>query len=454
MPNGDLAGTRSARSSIDSSNVHRLGVLWRFPLRSSGTLSGLAATTPIVVDNRVYVQDLLSNVYALDRATGRLVWQRTLHSESGGPNGVTYAGGRIYGNTGVATFALDARTGRVIWLRSLTNERQPISIAPIVAGGIVVTSTTGASPGGRGTIVALDAATGHVRWRFDTIERQWVHPDLAGGGGAWQTPTIDDHGNVWVGTSNPDPWGGSKEYPNGGMYPGRVRYTDSIVELDGKTGRLLWFDQVTPHDVRDYDFQDPPVLVDGLVVGAGKSGRVVAWDRKTRRRVWSTPVGLHRNDTGPLPRRPTRVCPGLLGGVETPLAVAGGRVFAPVVELCFTESALGTSLAAFLTTDYTKARGKLVALDLRTGRRLWTHRFASANFGCATVSHDVVFTATYAGRILALRTTDGSTLWQQPTRAAVNGCPAVAGRLVVLATAAAYARPRFAHFEVVAYALA
>jgi outer membrane protein assembly factor BamB len=164
-----------------------------------------------------------------------------------------------------------------------------------------------------------------------------------------------------------------------------------------------------------------------------------------------TPQALG-HDAGPLRARPTTVCPGLLGGVETPLAVSNGRVFVPVVDLCFTESALGTSLSSFLTTNYAEARGALVALDLRTGRRLWSHPLASADFGCATVSHDVVFTDTYAGTILALSAKDGSVLWRARAPAAVNACPAAAGRLLVVAAAAAYPLPRDELYEVVAYA--
>ena len=63
--------------------------------------------------------------------------------------------------------------------------------------------------------------------------------------------------------------------------------------LDARTGELLWYDQVTPHDVRDYDFEATPILatVGGadLVFGAGKGGRVIAWDRTTRQRALDAP---------------------------------------------------------------------------------------------------------------------------------------------------------------------
>lgn len=451
LPNADLGGTRAVHAGLDARNVSDLHVVWRFPLRSKATYAGLVAATPVVAGDRVYVQDLDSNVFALERDTGRPVWRHLFRSESGGPNGVAVARGRVVGNTATAAFALDEATGKLAWHTRLTTPKQPLTIAPVVAQDVVVTSTTGASPGGRGEVVGLDAKSGRVLWRFDTIAEPWPHPKLANGGGAWQTPTVDGSGHVWVGTANPNPWGGSKAFPNGGMYPGPVRWTDSLLELDLHTGKLLWSEQITPHDVRDYDFQDPPVLAGSLVVGAGKAGRVIAWKRSAHERVWSTAVGLHTNDTGPLPRHAVSVCPGLLGGVETPLAVSDGRVFAPVVDLCFRESALGTSLAGFLTTDYTKGRGGLVALDLKTGRRLWTHPLASPDFGCATVSNDVVFTITYAGTILALRSSNGETLWSAIAPAAVNACPAVAGKLLIVAAGAAYTQPRSEHDEVVAY---
>ena len=156
-------------------------------------------------------------------------------------------------------------------------------------------------------------------------------------------------------------------------------YTNSLLVLDARTGRLLWHDQVTPHDVRDYDFEATPILatVEGeeLVFGAGKAGRVIAWDRETRRRRWTTAVGLHRNDLGPLPPRRVTVCPGLLGGVETPMAYAEGRLFVPVVDLCGWGSA--TARQELTSVEPSRGKGRLVALDAATGRALWVRRLPS-----------------------------------------------------------------------------
>ncbi len=204
--------------------------------------------------------------------------------------------------------------------------------------------------------------------------------------------------------------------------------------LDARTGRLLWYDQVTPHDVRDYDFQATPVLatLDGvdIVFGAGKAGRVIAWDRETRRRRWTAVVGLHRNDLGPLPRRRVTVCPGLLGGVETPMAYADGRLFVPVVDLCGWGSAIDRQ--ELTEVNATEGRGRLVALDAESGRMLWERRLPSPNFGCATVSNDVVFTSTYAGTVYAFAVEDGALLWTGRLPAGVNACPAVVGELLLV----------------------
>ena len=242
-----------------------------------------------------------------------------------------------------------------------------------------------------------------MRWKFDTIRDPWRYPLEAGGGGLWYPVSVDEQGRLYAGNSNPAPWGGSPQRPNGAAFPGPVPYTNSLLVLDARTGRLLWHDQVTPHDVRDYDFEATPILAtvedEELVLGAGKAGRVIAWDRETRRRRWTTAVGLHRNDLGPLPPRRVTVCPGLLGGVETPMAYAEGRLFVPVVDLCGWGSA--TARQELTSLEPSRGKGRLVALDAATGRALWARRLPSPNFGCATVSNDVVFTSTFDGTVYA-----------------------------------------------------
>jgi glucose dehydrogenase len=461
-PNANLASTRAASgTTIDATTVGRLRVRWRFRFRGAdgGFGFGRLVSTPVVSGSTVYVQDAKSSVFAFERQTGRLRWARIYAAPNSGPNGVAVGYGRVFAATDTTAFALDARTGRHRWSRRLTTpQEQFVEIAPVVVSGRVYLSTVGFSPRGRGALYALDARSGRIVWRFDTIRDRWRHP-VAGGGGGWYPVSVDAAGRVYAGIANPGPWGGTRQLPNGGAYPGPAPYTSSLVVLDGPTGRLLWFDQVTRHDVRDYDFQDSPILATirvgarsiRAVFGAGKAGRVVAWDRATRRRLWARAVGTHRRDLGPLPNRPTRICPGLLGGVLTPMAYAAGRLFVPVVELCTRESAV-RSFPAFQRPPE-GGKGVLYALDAASGRTLWTRRLGSPLFGCATVANDVVFAPTYDGRIRAFSARDGEPLWEARARAGINACPAVAGDLLLVPAGAPHRDLPDGEAELVAYAV-
>jgi alcohol dehydrogenase (cytochrome c) len=396
------------------------------------------SATPLVVGGRVFVQTLESNVYALDERSGRLLWAHHFGTPDGGPNGLASGYGRLYGATSTTLFALDPGSGRLLWSHRLTSGREPIDIAPAVAFGLVYTSTTGPYPGGKGTLIALDAASGRVRWRLSTIAKPWANPRVASGGGAWWTPTLSPAGALYVGIANPLPWGGTPTEPNGAAYAGAALYTDSLLVLDARTGRLEWYDQVTPHDVRDYDFSLPPMLLDAagktLVIGAGKSGRVIAWDTATHARVWSASVGRHLNDQGPLPSHLVTICPGLLGGALTPMAASAGRVFVPVVNLCMRGSAVGYQ--NFYTVDYAAGTGELVALAAATGHQLWVAHFPSPDFGCATTAGGVVFTATYDGSVYGLSARTGAVLWRAHEPAGINACPAIAGTTLIVAAGA------------------
>jgi outer membrane protein assembly factor BamB len=435
--NGNLAGTRAAPDGgIDAENVGALLPRWRFRLTAKPSFSGIFASTPVADADTVYVQDLRSNVFALDRETGAVRWSHPFHARNDGPNGLAVEDGVVYGATDSDAFALRAADGTELWQRHLTSfQEQFVDVAPVVWKGLVLISTVGYPAFGRGAVYGLDAETGTIRWKFDTIKEPWRHPREAGGGGLWNPVSVDDDGRIYGGNSNPGPWGGTPERPNGANFPGPALYTDSLLVLDGRDGTLLWHDQVTPHDVRDYDFQATPVLGDDdLAFGAGKAGRVIAWNRGTQRRAWEAVVGLHLNDRGPLPRRRVTICPGLLGGVETQMAYADGRLFVPVVDLCAHGSA--TSYDDLDRVDPTQGRGRLVALDASTGRRLWERRFGSPVFGCASVAGGVVFTSTYDGVVYALDTEDGRRLWSYRMRAGINACPALVGDLLVVGAGA------------------
>ena len=295
-------------------------------------------------------------------------------------------------------------------------------------------STIGVPPDGHGALYALSAATGKVRWRLSTI-RGAVAGAERGRRRRRLVSAERRRGHGLLGHREPLPLRRHATAPE----RRGVRGAGPVHGLARRGGRLAGRSRGTTrsrrHDVRDYDFQLSPVLATvggrSLVFGAGKAGVVVAWDRASHRRVWQAKVGVHLNDTGPLPRQRTTVCPGLLGGAETPMAYAEERCSSrsSTSACAAARSATRTSTGS---TSPKRGRGELVALDARTGRRVWTRRLPHAVFGCATVTRGVVFTATLDGSVSAFDTRDGTPLWSARARAGINSCPAVAGNTLLV----------------------
>ena len=108
--NYDLANTRATvQSPIDFQTVANLKVRWRFSFKGASAF-GIFASTPIVLNRSVYLQDLNSNVYALDRDSGAVRWRHMFNRPSMGPTALPGLA-MIYGATETNVFALDAQTG-------------------------------------------------------------------------------------------------------------------------------------------------------------------------------------------------------------------------------------------------------------------------------------------------------------------------------------------------------
>ncbi len=455
-PNGDLANTRSVPSAIDSGNVSTLGVAWTAPITALGYFGGYA-TTPLIADGTVYTQDLDSNVFAYDLETGRKLWEHRYDSKCPGPNGVALGYGRVYGATATFAFAVDAGTGEEVWRsKELTrNGNEGIDVQAAVFDGKVFVSTVplnvrGIYKGdGVGVLYALDADTGEEVWHFDTVPRDlWspAHKAINSGGGVWFPPGFDDEGNVYAAVANPAPWPGTDELPWGTSRPGPNLYTNSLVKLDGDTGELLWFNQVLPHDLYDWDLHLSPVLAQTggrkVVIVAGKMGYVFAMDAATGKTIWKTIVGKHNGhdddnlaalagNLSALPKLPALVYPGTVGGVETPLAVDGDTVYASVVNLGSTYVT-----QTRIEMDHTKGSGELVALDLATGEIEWVTKIPRPAYGSMTVTNDLVFTNRLDGVVLALDKATGELVWQRRLPTSTNASLAIAGDTLV--TAASY----------------
>ncbi|MDQ1556131.1 MAG: hypothetical protein QOI02_1133 [Actinomycetota bacterium] len=467
--NYDLSNTRATtRTPINSHTVSKLKVKWRFALKGASAF-GDFASTPIVLDGTVYLQDLNSNVYALNRSTGKLEWQHRFNKPSIGPNGLAFGWGRLYGATETNAFALDPKTGKVIWSHKLIrNSREGIDMTPQLYDNTVLISTIPGSGitsfykgGALGVVWALNAASGKPKWKFNTISdgaKLWGNPKVNSGGGLWYPPAVDSQGRVFLSVANPAPLYGTPKFPNGSSRPGPDLYTDSLVALNGQTGKLLWSRQAVAHDVRDYDLMIPAITATlpirrvqtEVVLVAGKMGKAYAYRADNGQRLWTLSVGRHQNDTGPLPRTPADIYPGDLGGVETPMAFASSRLFVPWLDYPTRASASGPAGGG--GASYKTGRGGLTAVDAASGKVLWQHKLPSLDFGAATIANDVVFTSTYAGMIYAFDTQTGKTLWAKQAPAGINAFPAIDGNTLLVGAAA----PGFTknpHFQLVAYSL-
>lgn len=447
-PNADLANTRAAPdSAISSKNVARLQQAWTF--RLSGTAAsgvsayGSLAAAPVVENGIVYIQDLDSNVYALALSTGKLKWeyQVNLPEKTGpGPDGVAVVAGAVYGDSSTAAFALSAATGKPIWHDAdlLSKGQGSFEIQPQVANGRVYLATAyGSGPGG-GVLLALDASTGRLLWRFNTMlgEGAGVRATGAGAGGAWETPLVGRDGSVTFGIGNP--------YQSAAAAiarPSKELYSDSDVNLDAATGKLRWYYQGVTNDFKDYDMQASPIStrVNGvsMVLGAGKMGYVYAMDAKTGRLIWKTPVGEHNghDDDSLLAlehrstiRAPYSFLPGALGGVLTNMAVAGDSLYVATIDSKFTLTTLQQVDGAPSGTP----TGEVEALNMGTGKVEWDTKLSQMALGAATVSNDLVFTTLYNGVLIALDRTTGAIVYRHKLPAATNAPVTVAGNTVLV----------------------
>ncbi len=438
--NRDLDGSRATTDSpINASTVAGLEVAWTYDVPGT-SMAGTMATTPVVVDGVVWFADLNSNVYGVDLADGREVLRIRNDAATFGPNGVAVGGGRLFvAPDDASVAAYDTSTGAELWRNEITERNGgAVNIQPLLVEDrvLVATSSLGRT-GARGTLFALDAETGQVEWMFDTIESPdlWGNPQLNSGGGSWYPPAVDlPARRVYWGTSNPYPWPGLPEFPNGTSRPGDNRWTDSTLALDLDTGELVWGHQHRAHDLFDLDAALAAIAtVDGrqVVVASGKFGHVVGLDPASGTVLWDTPVGRHENDdlqsfTGELV-----VYPGYVGGVTTPIAVADGVVFASVVNAP-TELPAPTIDFRPDSPNFAVDNGQMVAVDASDGSIVWDVEVEGQPFGAATVVNDLVLGSTLTGELFALDRRTGATRWSTQLDVGINGWPAVAGDTIVV----------------------
>jgi glucose dehydrogenase len=176
--NGNDSGNRySPLRQIDTSNVASLKLKWVFPLSYFGL-----ETTPLEADGVLYVTGP-NQVYALDALSGNPLWQYSRPASAGltgdarlGTNrGVAILRDKVFFVTDNAhLLALDRATGKLVWEKPMADERQHYggTVAPLIVHDTVVVGVAGADQGIRGFVAAFQADTGALAWRRWTVPRR------------------------------------------------------------------------------------------------------------------------------------------------------------------------------------------------------------------------------------------------------------------------------------------
>jgi glucose dehydrogenase len=329
--------------------------------------------------------------------------------------------------------------------------------SPIVVGDTMYVSTSW----GPKYVYAVDARTGATKWTFNTLKDPSVIPAANPAAGVWNTPLIDPRGDVYFGTGN------AYTTPRFLLEnPTPLLYTNSLLKLSPADGRLKWHFQAVPNDFYDWDLHLSPMWIPGkrpMIVTGGKMGYIYAVNPSNGKLIWKIPVGDHNgrdNDSRKALENPGSVTitppievqPGVYGGVETNMAYDDGVVYAAIANLSTTLSDLDVNYGgATGTFDYEGNSGEFLAIDVKTGRVLWTTNLPTMAFGAATVSNDLVFTTTFDGTVYAFSKADGSIAWQGTLPTRTNAPLTIAGDTLV--TAASYPAEPGQVPQIVAYRL-
>lgn len=307
---GDLGNTRYRPfDQINASNFNDLDVAWRFKTDSLGNrpeykLEG----TPLMVNGVIYATGgTRRDVFALDAATGELLWVHGEHEGERGANAPRGLSGRglaywsdgkdqriLYTTPGYRLIALDAKTGQYIRgfgdngvVDLKLNDDQKIDpihgsigtqSAPVVAGNVILIGAAFVDGGSvasktayKGYVRGYDVRTGKRLWIFHTVPVNgeygydtWLDgsAEYTGNTGVWTQMSVDPElGLAYLPVELPtgDDYGGNR--------PGNTLYSESIVCVDLKTGKRKWHYQLVHHGLWDMDIAPPPILGDIVVNG-------------------------------------------------------------------------------------------------------------------------------------------------------------------------------------------
>ena len=285
----------SLLEQVNKDSVSKLGLAWFKDMQSNRALE----STPIVVDNMMFLTTAWSRVYALSAITGEEIWSydpkvpgawaRKACCDVVNRGAAVYKGRVYVASLDGRLIALDAATGEEVWQINTLIDRDAdytITGAPRVANGKVFIGNGGAEYGVRGYVTAYDADTGEQVWRFYTVPGDPSKPfesptmemaaetwkggewwKLGGGGTVWNSIVYDpEFDQLYIGVGNGSPWARDIRSPGGGDN----LFLSSIVALDADTGTYKWHYQTTPKDNWDYTAVQDMVLADLEVDGVDR----------------------------------------------------------------------------------------------------------------------------------------------------------------------------------------
>ena len=462
---GQLSSNRfSALKQIDRTNVAKVKPRWIFSMPDTPS----SEMTPLVYQGIMYVTSG-NECYALDAGTGRQIWhyqrQRTKGQGARVNRGAALAGDRVFMVTDDARLiALNRFTGELLWDTVMADYRENYfaTSAPLIAGDLVIPGIGGGDSGVRGFLAAFHQDTGKEAWRFWTIpasgetgSETWNGKGLAHPGGAtWFTGSFDPELNLlyWqVGNPGPD--------HNGDQREGDNLYSDSVVALDARTGKLKWHYQFTPHDVWDWDAQEPLVLADTvwegqprkLLLQANRNGFFYVLDRTNGKLLlgkpfvskltWAKEIAANgrpvKNPDQEPTEKGTRICPAVLGATNWWSAAfdpSSKRYYIQTIESCGIflkrggdwEAGRGFMGGSSRNAPSDPPQRILRAIDISTGKSAWELPqvgSGESRSGTLATAGGLVFFGEDSGALMAADSATGKPLWSFQTSQSLRASP-------------------------------
>jgi alcohol dehydrogenase (cytochrome c) len=482
---GDSGNTRySASKKVNTANVGKLGVEWALQLGSLRSQE----STPILVGDTLFVTSSFGpkNTYAVNAKTGEVKWTYQPEIPKGidqyaccdvNNRGVAYNDGKIFlGRLDANIVALDSKTGKELWKTPIIDYTggSVITSPPTLVKNLVITGYGGGEYGVRGSIVALDQATGKEVWRTYTVPTgsepgadTWKGDSGKNGGGvAWHIGSYDPKLNlVYYGTSNPSPWSASVR-GNDSSEIGKFSnlYTASILALNPDTGKIAWHYQTTPHDAWDYDGVNELVFADlpfdgkktPVLMQANRNGFFYVIDRASGKLLsakqyvdgvnWATgvdmktgaPIEAAGNAKRPgMKRKASNVCPNLIGAKNwMPMSYdqQTGLVYIPTINLCMDMEGIDAEYkrgAFFLGVNFDLGKmgpgghgGGMKAWDPVKGQEVWFNKDELPYTGAVlSTGGGLVFHGDIKGWFKALDAKTGKTLWKFNAGSGISAAP-------------------------------